>query len=257
MKKLIMIIGVLIAIISVAAAQEFKLAKATGRLEIHLGNVTVEGHAGSEIIFTSRNKRDDDDRDEDRRSQGLRAINGLGLEDNTALGINVTDKGNVIEVNQLKKMNSPEIKILVPKGVIVSYEYSSQYGGDATFKNLENEIEASSHYNSLEFDNVTGPITAKAIYGHIEAVFSSNVKGPLSLVSVYGYADVTLPAAIKANLKLVTSYGEILVAPEFKIEIDKDGDMVRYSDRVNGKVNGGGMSVDIRSDYGKVYLRKK
>ncbi len=256
MKKLIMIIGVLVAIISVAAAQEFKLAKNSGRIEIHLGNVTVEGHAGNEIIFTSRDK-DDDDRDEDNRSKGLRAINGLGLEDNTGLGINVTDKGNVIEVNQLKKMNSPEIKILVPKGVIVSYEYSSQYGGDAIFKNLENEIEASSHYNSLEFENVTGPITAKAIYGHIEAVFSPNVKGPLSLVSVYGYADVTLPAAIKANLKLVTSYGEILVAPEFKIEIDKDGDMVRYSDRVNGKVNGGGMSVDIRSDYGKVYLRKK
>ena len=159
-------------------------------------------------------------KDEDNPSKGLRAINGLGLEDNTGLGINVTDKGAVIEVNQLKKINSPEIKILVPKGMIVSYEYSSQYGGDAIFKNPENEIEASTHYNSLEFENVTGPVTAKAIYGHIEASFSQIVKGPLSLVSIYGYADVALPATIKANLKLATSYGEILVAPEFKIEID-------------------------------------
>ena len=256
MKKIVLVIGIIVALIGMATAQEFKLAKNSGRLEIHLGNVTVEGHAGNEIIFSSRDK-DDDDKDEDNRSKGLRAINGLGLEDNTGLGINVTDKGAVIEVNQLKKMNSPEIKILVPKGVIVSYEYSSQYGGDAIFKNLENEIEASTHYNSLEFENVTGPVTAKAIYGHIEASFSQNVKGPLSLVSIYGYADVALPATIKANLKLATSYGEILVAPEFKIEIERDGEMVRYSDKVNGKVNGGGMSIDIRSDYGKVYLRKK
>lgn len=27
--------------------------------------------------------------------------------------------------------------------------------------------------------------------------------------------------------------------------------------KVNGKINGGGMGIDIRSDYGKVYLRKK
>jgi predicted membrane protein len=169
----------------------------------------------------------------------------------------VADKGNVIEVNQLKKMNSPDVKIMVPKGVIVSFNHESQYGGTATFKNMENEIEISATYNNIELENVTGPLTAKTVYGHIEANFSQNVKGPLSIVSIYGYVDITLPVTTKANLKLSTSYGEILVAPEFKIEIDKQGDMVRYSDRVNGKINGGGLNIDIRSDYSKIYLRKK
>lgn len=242
------------AAISVATAQEFKLAKTSGRLEIHIGRVTVEGHSGNEIIFSSRDRDRDED---DGRAKGLRAINSLGLEDNTGLGINVADKGNVVEVYQLKKMNSPEIKILVPKGVIISYEHSSQYGSEATFRNLENEIEISTYYNSVELENVTGPVTAKVIYGHIDANFSQNVKGPLSLISIYSHVDVTLPLATKANLKLSTSYGEIFVAPEFKIDIDKDGEMVRYSDKVNGKINGGGMSIDIRSDYSKVYLRKK
>lgn len=253
MKKIVLLIGVLVAFICAATAQDFKLAKTTGRLEIHLGRVTVEGYNGNEIIFSSRDR----DRDEDDRARGLRAINSSGLEDNTGLGINVADKGNVVEVYQLKKMNSPEIKILVPKGVIVSYEHSSQYGGEATFKNLENEIEISAHYNSVELENITGPVTAKVIYGHIDANFSQNVRGPLSLISIYSHVDVTLPLATKANLKLSTSYGEIFVAPEFKIDIEKDGDMVRYSDKVNGKINGGGMGIDIRSDYGKVYLRKK
>ncbi len=234
-------------------AQEFKIAKTSGRLEIRIGRVTVEGTSGNEIIFTSH----DGHHDKDERAVGLRAINGSGLDDNTGLGINVSDKGNVVTVNQLNRTNSPNVKILVPKGVIISYSYESQYGGNVEFKNLENEIEVSANYNSVELENVSGPVTAKSVYGHVEADFSSNSQGPISIVSVYGYVDVTLPVATKANLKLSTSYGEILVAPEFKIDITTDGQMVHYSDKVNGKVNGGGMSIELVSNYGKIYLRKK
>lgn len=245
--------GILLLLAGWMQAQDFKIAKNSGRLEINIGRVTVEGHNGSEIIFSSK----DHNEGKDDRATGLRAINSLGLDDNTGLGINVTDKGNVIEVRQLKKMNSPEVNILVPRGVIVSFSYDSQYGGEVKFKNLENEIEISANYNSIELENVTGPLTAKTVYGHIEADFSQNIKGPLSIVSVYGYVDVTLPLNTKANLKMTTSYGEILVAPEFKIDFDKQGDMVQYNDRVNGKINGGGMNIDVRSDYSKIYLRKK
>ncbi|MBL7859341.1 MAG: DUF4097 family beta strand repeat protein [Cyclobacteriaceae bacterium] len=234
-------------------AQEYKVAKNSGRLQINLGRVTVESHNGNEIIFSSKDYQDS----KDDRAQGLRSINSMGLEDNTGLGINVTVKGDVVDVNQLKKMSSPDVKILVPKGMTVAYDFQSQYGGEATFRNLENEIEISSNYNGIALENVTGPITAKTVYGNIDATFSQNVKGPVSIVSIYGYVDVTLPVSIKANLKMSTSYGEIFVAPDFKIEIEKQGDMIRYSDRVNGKINGGGMNIDLRADYSKIYLRKK
>jgi predicted membrane protein len=253
MKIRTILFGIALLLAGVVHAQEFKLAKNSGRLEIYLGKVTVEGHSGSEIIFSS----DDERKEKDKRAEGLRSLNSLGLDDNTGLGINVSDKGNVVEVRQLKKTNSPNIKILVPKGMIVSFSHESQYGGEVKFKNLTNEIEVSAQYNSVELENVTGPLTVKSIYGHVEAVFDSNVKGPISIVSVYGFADVTLPATTKANLKLSTSYGEILVAPEFKIDVEKKNGMVEYSDRIAGTLNGGGMSIDITCNYGKVYLRKK
>ncbi len=256
MKKIVFIIGIMTATICVALAQDFKLAKTSGRLEIYTGKVTVEGTTGNEIIFSS-GKDDDDDKDEDDRSKGLRAVNGLGLEDNTGLGVNVADKGTVVEVRQLRKMNSPSIKILVPKGVIVSFQHESQYGGEAKFKNLENEIEVSATYNSVELENVTGPVTVKSVYGGVDAIFSANVKGPISIISVYGHVDVTLPVTIKADLKMSTSYGALYAASDFKIEYDKQGDMVRYDDKVNGKINGGGMKIDLNSSYGKIYLRKK
>ena len=253
MKKLIVLLGIVIAAISAAQAQEFKLAKTSGRLELYLGRVTVEGHAGNEIIFSSRDR----DREEDERAKGLKAINSLGLDDNTGLGINVADKGATVEVRQLKKMNSPEIKILVPKGVIVYFNHESQYGGEATFRNLENEIEISAQYNNIELENVTGPLTVKSVYGSVDARFSNTVKGPLSIASIYGHVDVTLPVATKANLKMTTSYGEIFMASDFNLEITQKDGMRSWGDKVDGKLNGGGMSIDLRADYGKIYLRKK
>lgn len=253
MKKVIVIIGIMIAAICAVSAQEFKVAKSTGRLELYLGKVTVEGHSGNEIIFSSKYH----DKDEDDRAKGLRAVNSLGLEDNTGLGINVADKGSVIEVRQLKKMNAPEIKILVPKGLIVYFNHDSQYGGDATFKNMENEIEISAQYNSIELENVTGPLTVKSVYGSVDASFTNSVKGPLSIVSIYGHVDVSLPQATKANLKMTTSYGEIFMSSDFNLEITKKDGMMSWGDKVDGKLNGGGFAMDLRADYGKIYLRKK
>ena len=63
---------------------------------------------------------------------------------------------------------------------------------------------------------------------------------------------VAIPSTTKANLRLDTSYGEIFVSPDFKIEMQG-----RDEDRVEGKINGGGMNIDLTCNYGKVYLRKK
>ena len=254
MKKKFIIGALLILAATISYAQEFKVAKSSGRLEIYLGRVTVEGHNGNEIIFTTNDGRNE----KDKRAEGLRSVNSLGLEDNTGLGINVTDKGNVVEVYQLKKTSSPNIKILVPKGVIVSFQHETQYGGEAVFKNMENEIEVSAQYNSVSLENVTGPLTVKTIYGGVDAVFGSVIKDPVSIVSVYGHVDVSLPATTKANLKLSTSYGEIFVAPEFKLDVQKNSEgMLNYGDDVAGKINGGGLNIDLSANYGKIYLRKK
>ena len=58
-------------------------------------------------------------------------------------------------------------------------------------------------------------------------------------------------------MKLNTHFGEILVDPAFKIEIDKTGDMIRYSDNVTGKINGGGIDINLTATHNNVYLRKK
>ena len=254
MKKLIVIM--MLALMSGSLmAQEYKLAKSSGKLVIkELNNVTLEGHSGNEIIFTSL----DYSKDRDKRAEGLRAISSMGIEDNTGIGLSVQDKGDVIEVYQLRKMDGPRIKILVPKGVTVSVSHSSPYGNDVKIRNIESEIEISTVHNSVQLDNVTGPMTVKTVHGNIETNFNATIKSPISIVSVHGFVDVTVPAATKASLNISTSYGEVFVDPAIKIDFEEQGDWTKYgSKKIKGKVNGGGIDFTLSSTHNSIYLRKK
>ena len=183
-------------------------------------------------------------------------MSSLGLDDNTGIGLSVVDKGSTVEVNQLKKIDGADFIIKVPKGVKVSFSHSSPYGGDFEVKNFDGEVTVSTVHNSVILNNVSGSIDVKTMHGDIDANFAA-VKSALTLNSMHGHIDVALPVATKANLHLETNWGEILVDPDFKIEIPSSGDLVKYSDNVDGKINGGGIDVDLSSMHNNVYLRKK
>jgi hypothetical protein len=235
--------------------QDYKVAKSTGKLDIKdLNSVIIEGTTGNEIIFSSRDAK----REKDPRAEGLKAISGLGLEDNTGLGLSVVDKGDVIEVRQLKKMDGPNVRIQVPKGVAVSFYHSSPHGSDVVFKNVEGEIEVSTVHNDVILENTTGPLTINTIHGGIEAQLGTNIKSPISLVSVHGHVDLAIPVGTKANIKISTVYGEIFADPDFKIQMETKEGLTQYSSKINGKINGGGMlDITLSTSHSNIYFRKK
>lgn len=255
MKKNILAIAIGLTMVGTLSAQEYKLAKNSGKLEIkEVNNVTIEGYNGNEIVFSSL----DGSREKDRRADGLRAVSSMGLEDNTGIGLAVLDKGTTYQVYQLKKMDGPRVKIMVPKGVSIYYSHSSPYGSDVQFKNVESEIEVSTVHNGVHLENVSGPMNVKTVHGEIEADFSANLKSPISITSAHGLVDITIPTATKATMSMSTSYGEIFVDPAFKLEIEPKSDWVKYgSNKVNGKINGGGLEFTLSSTHNNIYLRKK
>ncbi len=255
MKTKILITTILLFALTNVFSQEFKVAKSSGKLVIkEVNQVTIEGHNGNEIIFSSL----DGPKEKDKRAEGLRALNSMGLEDNTDIGLSVQDKGNTIEVYQLKKMDGPRVRILIPKGVSVSITHSSPYGNDIVLKNIDSEIEVSTLHNGIDLDNVTGPLTIKTVHGEINAKLGTSLKSPLSLISMHGLIDITIPAATKANINMSTSYGEMFVDPAIKIDMEEKSDFVRYGgNKINGKINGGGLDLTLSSNHGNIYLRKK
>jgi hypothetical protein len=255
MKKQLIILALASLMVSPTLGQEYKLAKSSGKLVIKdVNHLTLEGTSGNEIVFVSLDGR----QDKDSRAAGLRAISNAGLEDNTGVGLAVLDKGTTYEVYQLKKMDGPRVKILVPKGVAISISHSSPYGEDIKLKNIESEVESSTVHSGIHLENVTGPMNIKTVHGEIEADFNAGIKSPVRLVSTHGPVDVTLPLAIRATMTLSTTYGEIFVDPALKLEVETKGDMVKYSSNsVNGKINGGGIEIELKSAHNSIYLRKK
>jgi hypothetical protein len=235
--------------------EEFKLNMTSGRLVVKgVNRVEFIGHSGSGVIIQSAgsNKKDSE------RSEGLKLINGQGLEDNTGLGISVQKEGADNVVQELSSKQGRSYIIQVPKGVTIVYEHSSSYGKKVKFRNILGEIESTTNHNGVVLDNVTGPITINTVHGDVEGSFTTiNQSNPISIVSSHGDLDLAIPVATKANFKIETSWGEIY--SDLDITIDReDGSMKSYSgNKVIGSLNGGGVSFQVKSTHGTIYLRKK
>ena len=280
-KHYILLFSIITMASAVFAQKEYKLVATSGQLNLNIPGVIIEGYNGNEIIF-SVPKTENEVVDE--RAAGLNVINGSGFMDNTGLGLDVTQKGDEITVNAVGMERNGILTIRVPQNIKISFKNTSPINqGEVILKNLRNEIEVSASYNKVKLENNTGPMNVKALYGSVDAVFANDMIGPVSIVSVYGYVDVSLPRAAKANVKLSTSYGKVYAADGLKIALDNRTDVQadvnvkgftfsndgvsgitvngfssnRASGSINGKINGGGADVILKSSYQNVYLRDK
>lgn len=239
-----------------AQSNEYKLAMSSGRLIVkELSEVTFIGHSGSEVIITNL----DMDKEKSERAKGLKLINGLGLEDNTSIGLNVSKEGGNTVINQIVRNDEGDFEIKVPKGVTIVYEQSSVYGDEVSFDGVTGEIEVTTNHSDVNLKNVTGPMTINTVHGDIEGSFSSlNQSNPLSVVSTHGDIDLGIPSGEKCNFEISTSWGEIYSDLDIKIERSSDDQMKRYSmNKVIGAMNGGGVNFKVKSTHGSIYLRKK
>jgi hypothetical protein len=171
MTRRVIMMAVAVVLAGATYAQEYKVAKSTGTLEIReVNNVRIEGSAGNEIVFSTRGRSHDDD----QRAKGLRTLSASGLEDNTGLGLSVVTNGDRVEVQQLKKMDGPDVTIKVPKGVKVYYSHTSPHGDDVDITNFDGELEVTTVHNGVNLSNSNGPLNIKTVHGDIEATLTAN-----------------------------------------------------------------------------------
>lgn len=252
------ILGTLIFIFSacsVIAQEEYKVAMNSGTLIIKdVNELTIEGYDGTEVVFKyldGRHSKPD-------KAKGLRAINSLGMTDNSGIGLSVRPKDGNLEVASISKNSEVHYRILVPKSVGIFYEHNSNHGEELFLKNIQSEIEVTTRYNDIFLENVTGPMAIKSVHGDINADFSKlNQEGSISLHSVHGDIDASFPIDTKANFMLKSSHGEMYTDLDLKIDADKADVKSRSSKNISGTLNGGGVDVSIKTSHSNIYLRKK
>jgi hypothetical protein len=139
----------------------------------------------------------------------------------------------------------------------------STSGGSITFNNLKGEFKGVTSGGSIRANNVSGDLAVSTNGGSIKF---TNIEGNLNGSTSGGGIEGNI-LTIKDHVSLSTSAGSIKVDLPFNegLDLDLKGNRV-YSDklakvsntlkegRVNGKINGGGKSVKMRTSAGSIYV---
>ncbi len=254
MKSILSFMAMLCLLATLAQAQPFKksFSNAAGAkrvtIEIDNAEVNVVGYEGKEVTIDA-----DGDYEMPERAKGLRPLY-RDAQDNTGLGLEVSESNNVITV---KKASSKDATytIKVPNDAAVKIEEKSWEGSEISVKGIKGEVEVKSLGSDVKLEDVTGPIVANTTSGDITVVFSQvSQAGPTNISNISGFIDVTMPASTKANLRLESISGDIYT----DFDLNTKDNMQRVGGAtIKTALNGGGVEITLKAISDDVYLRKK
>ncbi|MBI9037813.1 MAG: hypothetical protein JEY97_06735 [Bacteroidales bacterium] len=128
------------------------------------------------------------------------------------------------------------------------------------FKNLEGEIEINATNANIALENITGPAVVYLSSGNIIADFSQlNQKYPVLFTTMNGEIDLSLPSDTKANL-IITNLSNSQTYTDFNFDFEDENNSYLeefLGNKIECKINGGGVEMQLRATSGDVFIRKK
>jgi len=244
-----------------------------GSLEVGLlnGSIHVVGYNGKEVIIEASTGTTHSDRvkekekikervsDERASSTGMKRISTGG-----SLDLSAQERNNQVRVEANSHRYPVDLTIRVPQRF--SVKVSTVNRGTITVRDITGDLELNNVNGSIELTNISGSAVANTVNGHLTAVFrDTNGNKPMAFSTLNGRIDVTFPASVKANVKMKSDRGDIY--SDFDVDIEKNQPQVNRSsqsgmyrvsieDWVNGRINGGGPEVMMKSMQGSIYVRK-
>lgn len=244
-----------------AFSQEYKISKNSGKLILNVQHVVVTGYEGQELVFINKTASVAPD----ERARGLKPLKPAGPENNTGIGLHLkmNETDDVVTVDMIDRDSRDLIEIKVPYGIS---SVTINTGLPSIFLTEEQSITVRSLNCTLEIiargdvllENNTGPVNVSTYHGNIEARFGPVMEGPVSFITSSGYIDVTVPVSVRATIDLATRTGGHLFAAEELNIVPVEDTRNQHNallKRVIGKINDGGLHLNLRSTGGNIYLR--
>ena len=212
---------------------------------IDRNNVLIQGYEGTEIKIEI-----DKPITIPVQADGLRRLNIKGLEDNSQLGLNISQEDSLLVIREVCNCYNGTYKILLPNKMnILIFENNIQHGQRWEVSDMSGNFEASTEFGHIYLLNVSGVSKAYSRHGSVNV--SLNTTKGLALSSLYGKVVVELPETIKADLKVKsTEWSDIFTDFTLPVYENKQNTMI-------ASLNGGGIPIELKSDHGNIYLRKK
>lgn len=222
------------------------------------GSISVTGYDGSEVLINYDGEGQDEEREVTR--DGLRRIS------NNAIGFEVSEDNNEVEISGASPLQKLDLNISVPQNF--SLFLSSVNGGELVVENVTGEMELSNVNGDVVLRNVSGSALVNTVNGDIEATIRDAAPNkPMAFSNLNGDIDITLPADIKMSAKMKSEWGEVFT--DFDMDINRsDNKGVKSSTQggtfkiainnwIYGDINGGGPEYLFKSMRGDIYIRKQ
>lgn len=231
------------------------------RLDVALvsGGISVEPHAGNEVVVEARGADDDDHRPSRPNASGMRRL------PNTSLGLVVEEQDNRVSVAMGGVPREVTLHILVPRQTSVSL--TTVNDGDITVQGLEGQLELNNVNGEITARDVAGSVVAHTTNGDVKVSMTRvDPKAALAFATLNGDVDVSLPAGFHGDLRMRSDNGEIytdfdvqVTTQPATVEQQRQGGKYRLEveQEVRGTVGGGGPEVQLRTFNGDIYLRKR
>jgi lia operon protein LiaG len=239
----------------IVSAKEYRVAVQNSKevklvLKDFTGKLPIEGYSGTEIILTT----DAENFEPPAKAKGLKAIYPAG-SDNTGIGLDVNNDGNVITITCLLPFTrSGEYTLKVPENIAIEISSGCERNNDISIQNTKNEIDIKTCHD-IDLKNVTGPLILSTISGEINVTFSSlTTDKPFSVTSISGDIDITLPVKTPTTVELKSMSGGIYSDFDFPA-VDKSLKRIG-GNNLSFPLNGGGFKFSVQAISGNIYLRK-
>ncbi|QHL89411.1 DUF4097 family beta strand repeat protein [Nibribacter ruber] len=224
------------------------------QLTVYSSEVEIIGYNGDDVIIETSDYLPASS----ERAKGLKPLYNQ-IEDNTGLGLAVEKKNDVVSITKASR-TAASYTIKVPKNASILFKEADWTGGDLKITDVDGEIEARLNNSDATLTNVSGPVVANTTAGTIKVIFSAlDQSKPFALTAVAGDIDLTFPANSKANFKLESMQGEIYT--DFDMDVKHEGKselpLIGGGGIIDGKTNGGGVQITVKSITSDIYIRKK
>ena len=195
-----------------------------------------------------------------KKAEGLRSLLSHG-NDNTGLGLELQasdENASTLVLKQVRRNFGDKVLIEVPVAISIAVETHINTGFKAT--GISGEVAVKTLNGEIDLKQVTGPIVLNTINGRVSVeIIKLNQETPSSINSVNGQVEVWMPENDKASFKLSVLHGDVYTDLDIQSDTDSGKSGMNHffgSRKVGGELNGGGVSFDISTINGEIYLRK-
>ncbi len=218
-------------------------------------DIDIAGYDGDEVIISVTGEFN---ATPSERAKGLKPLYQTG-EDNTGLGLAVTQENNTVTINKITNRGEPSYVVKVPRKISLVFEEVNHHGHDINITGIEGNIKVESKSSAIRLTNISGSVEASSVGGDINVEFASlSQENPSSFKSVGSTIDVLLPANTKADIRMKSMSGEIYTDFNLAMNETKDGlRKIGGGNLVEGKANGGGVALNLESIGSDIFIRQK